>query len=335
MRLNNDGLGENEGVKVSSKLVIALLLTLMLSAFAITFAQPLSISDAQNSVNNAYKSLVDAYNSGADVNKLIVTLNQAINLISQAQTLASSDLQQAQTLAAKAQVIAQNVTAQATAAKLNGPPINPIVVAISAVILVICGCLVYFFGPKFLWNGWFNLRKNYHVKSQNASGKSKGLTITWEEVCAVILGITVIIALVATVPYFLPKNSSEQFSELGILGPNMKLGDYPTQVVAGQPVSLFVYVGNQMSQPMYYDVMIKLGDNNTSVDPAPIAPIQEFSNVVPDNGTWTFPVNVTLTQTGLNQRILVELWIYNQTINQMQYNDRYGQVWLNVTAPAT
>ena len=327
--------GDNEGMKVSSKIVLALLLMLMLSSIAITFAQPISVTDAQNSVYSAYKSVVDAYNAGADVSKLTVLLNQAINLTSQAQALASVNPQQSQTLASQAQGIAENVTAQATAAKLNGPAISPLVVTTLAVVLVVCGCLVYIYGPGLLWKGWFRFRRNYRVAIKKSPGKGKGLAIAWEEVCAVILGVTVIIALVATVPFFLPRGSSEQFSEPRCLGPNMQLGDYPSQVVAGQPVSLYVYVGNQVNEPMYYDVMIKLGDNNTVTDPAPIAAVQQFSSVVPYNGTWVFPVNVTLTQAGLNQRILFELWIYNSTLSQLQYNQRWGQVWLNVTAPAT
>ena len=322
-------------MKVSSRLCIALLLTLMLSGFAIASVQAVSVREAQDSVENAYKILVDAYNSGADVNKLIDLLNQAINLTVQAHNLASSNPQQSQALASQAQSVAENVTTQALSAKLNGASANVIGAAILAAILVICGFLVYFFGPKFLWKAWFKLRKNYHVTTKSGTGKSKGLAITWEQVCAAILGLTIIIALVATVPFFLPKSSSEQFSELGVLGPNMKIGDYPKQVVAGQPASFFVYVGNQMGQPMYYEVMVKLGDNHTATNPAPIDPVQVFIRVVPFNGTWTFPLNVTLTQVGLNKRILFELWIYNQTLSQMQYTERWGQVWLNVTAPAT
>ena len=322
--------GDDEGMKVSSKIVLAMLLMLMLSAIAITFAQPISVGDAQTSVYTAYNALVNAYNAGADISKLTVLLNQAINLTSQAQALASANPQQSQTLASQAQGKAENVTTQAAAAKLNGPAISPLVVAVLAAVLVVCGCVVYVYGPGLLWKGWFRFRKNYHVAIKKTPGKSKGLAITWEEVCAVILGITVIIALVATVPFFLPRGSSEQFSELGVLGPNMQLGDYPSQVVAGQPVSLYVYVGNQMNEPMYYDVMIKLGDNNTVTDPAPITAIQQFSSVVPCNGTWTFPVNVTLMQAGLNQRILFELWIYNSSISQLQYNQRWGEFGLTL-----
>ncbi len=115
----------------------------------------------------------------------------------------------------------------------------------------------------------------------------------------------------------------------------MKLGDYPHQVVASDTVNLYCYVGNQMGSPIYYTIMVKLGNNDTAVNPAPIAPIQQFSQILPNNQTWTFPVNVTLTQPGLNQRIIFELYLYNQTLNQNQYQQTWGQIWLNVTAPAT
>jgi uncharacterized membrane protein len=149
------------------------------------------------------------------------------------------------------------------------------------------------------------------------------------------LGITIIVAFISVSGFLLPRSQGEQFSELGILGPNMKLGDYPSQIVASETVHLYTYVGNQMGTPMYYTVMIKLGNNDTTVNPAPITPIQQFSQVISNNQTWTFPVDITLTKPGVNQRIIFELWIYNQTINQNQYHDRWGQIWLNVTSPAT
>lgn len=309
---------------------------MLIAPIAIVFAQQTTINDAQNSIFSAYNNVVNAYNSGADISQLIVQLNQAINLTTQAQSLSSSNLQQAQVLASQAQAIAQNVTSQALAAKNSGNILlGPVTLGVSAAALIFGGCLVYFFGPKLFWQAWLKLRKNYRVRTKSAPIKFKGLAVSAEQVCAVILGITVVIALIATVPYFLPKNTGEQFSELGVLGPNMQLGDYPSEVVAGQPVNLFVYVGNQMGIPIYYDVMVKLGDNNTVTDPAPVTSVTQYSNILPVNGTWTFPVSVSLAHPGLNQRIIFELWIYNQTINQLQFNERWGQVWLNVTAPAS
>ena len=115
----------------------------------------------------------------------------------------------------------------------------------------------------------------------------------------------------------------------------MQLGDYPSEIVAGQSVNLYVYVGNHMAQPMYYDVMVKVGDNTTTVDPAALTPVKQFEGVLPDNGTWIFPTIITFPKAGVNQRIIFELWIYNGSVNLDQYNARWGQVWLNVTAPAT
>jgi predicted PurR-regulated permease PerM len=315
-------------------LAIIILFPILFSAVTVTYAQSTIVDDAQNSVHDAYTALVDAYNAGANINQLTEELNQAINLTSQAQALLNSDPQQAQDLAAQAQAIAQNVTDQASAAKEAGLMDKPLVLAASVVALLVGGVAVYFFGPKLFWRVWFAVRKNYHIKSRTSNSQNKSLVITGEQVCAVILGIAIIIAFFAAASYFMPR-TSEQFSELGVLGPNMQLADYPSEIVVRETVNLYVYVGNQMGKPMYYDVMVKLGDNNTTVDPASVAPIQEFYGVVPNNGTWIFPVDVTLTQPGLNQRIIFELWIYNETLNQNQYHERWGQIWLNVTAPAT
>jgi hypothetical protein len=322
-------------MRISSKIAIFLLIPILLLPVAIANAQQTIIGSAQNAIYDAYNNLVSAYNSGADINKLINQLNQAINLTSQAQALNDSNPQQAEVLATQAQGVAQNVTAQALATKNVSGLLGPATVAVLAAALIAAGCLVYLFGPRLFWRTWLKLRKDYRVKAKNGASKFKGLAVSAEQVCAVILGITIIIALVATAPFFLPKNTGEQFSELGILGPNMQLGDYPSAVVAGQPVNLYVYVGNQMGQPIYYNIMVKLGNNNTITDPAPVIPVAQYSSILPSNGTWTFPVSLTITQPGLNQRIIFELWMYNQTLNQMQYNNRWGQVWLNVTAPAS
>ena len=62
---------------------------------------------------------------------------------------------------------------------------------------------------------------------------------------------------------------------------------------------------------------------------------QRFQQVLAVNQTWTYPVEVTMNEPGVNQRLIFELWIYNQTTSQFQYHERWGQIWLNVTAPAT
>jgi uncharacterized membrane protein len=321
---------------MSTKIILfGIWLVLLVSVTAVVHAQQPSVNDAQNSLHNAYKAVLDAYNAGADTNQPIEQLNQAINLTSQAQQLINTDPQQAETLVNQAQTIAQNITQQATTAKQSASNILPIIAIATAAALIAAGIITYSFGPKVLWKIWFKLRKNYRVKSKNPQTKNNTLVITADQLCAIVLGITVVVAFFSVSGFLLPKNQGEQFSELGVLGPNMKLGDYPSQIVASETIHLYGYVGNQMGEPMYYTVLVKLGNNDTAINPAPITPIQQFSQVIPNNQTWTFPVDITLTKSGVNQRIIFELWTYNQTINQNQYHDRWGQIWLNVTAPAT
>ena len=321
-------------MRLSKLLALFLTLSVFMSATALVHGQNSAVDNAQVVVHDAYKALVEADNAGSDTSKLIDQLNLAVNLTSQAQALINSDPQEAQVLALQAQALAQNVTAQASTAK-GEELVQPIVIGASVAALLAGGIIAYIFGPKVFWTVWVNLRKNYRVRIKNSITQNKGLIITAEQVFAVILGVTIIIAFFAVSQFILPKGTGEQFSELGVLGPNMKLGDYPSTIVAGDTVNLNVYVGNQMGKPIYYIVMVKLGDNGTSVNPAPIDPVWQFAKVLPNNGTWAFPVNMTLTRAGINQRIIFELWLFNVTSNQNQYDDRWGQVWLNVTAPAS
>ncbi len=315
-------------------LVLFLSLSVFLSAIALSYSQTTTVDDAQAAVHAAYKALVKAYSEGRDISQLTDQLNLALNYTTQAQALDNTDPQQAQDLASQAQMLAQNVTAQAPHISEDALFEQHLILGASAAGLIVGGVLVYLLGPKVFWKTWLKLRKNYRVKTQNLAAKNKGLVITIEHVCVLILAVALILAFLATSQFFLPTNNGEAFSELGILGPNMTLGDYPSQIVAGASVNLNVYVGNQMGRPMYYTIMIKLGNNETTVDPASVAPLQQYARIVPSNGTWTFPVHVALNQAGANQRIIFELWMYNETLNQNQYHQRWGQIWLNVTAPA-
>lgn len=328
--------GTERAMKTTGKLlIISLLFLIMVPAIALANGQSRTLNSVQEATDNAYTAILIASTAGANTNQLIQQLNQAINLAAQAQQLETINPQQAQILLEQAQSIVQNVTQQAITAEQSVSNVMPIISVAIAAALIATGILVYAFGPKFLWKIWFSFRKNYRVKTNNSQIDKKPLVVTAEQLCAIVLGITIIIAFFSVSFVLLPKNQGERFSELGVLGPNMKLGDYPHQVIAGDTVSLFCYLGNQMGNPMYYTVMVKVGNNDTVVNPAAIEPIQQFSQVISNNQSWTFPVNLTLTQTGFNQRIIFELYAFNQTLNQNQYQERWAQIWLNVTAPAT
>ncbi|MGE5555604.1 MAG: DUF1616 domain-containing protein [Methanocella sp.] len=323
-------------MKNRSAITIAIIFTVIIASTASTaYGQSTQVANAESATINAYNAITEAHQAGADTTQLIEQLNTALNLTSQAKQAQTNNPQEAETLANQAIEIAQNVTQQAHTAQQTAENTLPIAAITTASALVVAGIAIYFLGPKIYWNIWLKLRKNYRLNTKKTSPNKNALVITAEQICAIALAITVILALISVSGLILPTNRGEQFSELGILGPNMKLGDYPSKIVSSETIHLYGYVGNQMGQPMYYTVMVKLGDNNTAVNPANTDSINQYSQVLDSNQSWTFPIDLTLTKVGDNQRVLFELWIYNQTINQNQYHERWGQIWLNVTSPAT
>lgn len=145
--------------------------------------------------------------------------------------------------------------------------------------------------------------------------------------------ITLLLLFVALQP-IIPQ-TNEKFSELGILGPGKTISNYPTRVVAGQPVALYCYVGNHEGEVELYKVLVKVVNNTTlalSNSTAVNAPvIVSYSQAVGDNQSWVFPVSLTLETTGLNMRIVFELWAFNSTTSSFTYLGLWNQLFVNVT----
>lgn len=320
---------------VNKVLFIGCCLVVVLAFAAVSTAEQSDLDSVPTAINTCYNAILDAYNSGVDTTAQIEQLNQALNITSQAQQVANTDPQLSHDLDAQTQALAENATQQAINAKEAASTSLPIISIASISAVIVIGVLAYLFGPRLLLHTWFRFRRNYRVKIQASKANDKAIVITPQQLCAVFLGITVLLAAILVYQDFIPKSKGEQFSELGILGPNMKLGDYPSEVVSSETVHLNAYVGNQMGQPMFYTVQVKLGDNNTAINPSNLTSIKQYQQVLPSNGTWTFPVDITLNKVGDNQRLIFELWAYNSTTNMNQYHERWGQVWVNVTAPAS
>ncbi|MCW4025647.1 MAG: DUF1616 domain-containing protein [Candidatus Bathyarchaeota archaeon] len=314
-------------------LLVAYLIVLVLTPSFVWAQSNLEVT--QNSITDAYNAIVKATATGADTSHLISQLNQAINLTEQSKKIASSDPQQAAIYLNQAHLLTQNVTQQANAADQSTLSILPILPVVAAILVIAVGVIVYFFGPKFFWASWLHLRRNYRVNFKKINGASKAdLIVTFEQVCAVFLVLTILIAAVSVSGLF-TNEQGEPFSELGILGSNLQLEDYPSEIIVGQTVHFYGYVGNRMGQPQYYTVMVKLGNNDTQVNPAAVTSIQQYSQVLAHNQSWIFPIDISLTTVGDSQRIIFELWLYNATTQQTQYHQRWGQLWLNIVAPAS
>jgi len=142
-----------------------------------------------------------------------------------------------------------------------------------------------------------------------------------------------ILAVLAAVYPILPSNN-EPFSELGVLGPGQKIGGYPTSVAVGQTFTLYVYVGNHEGEANYYQVLVKEGNQATVISnstSASLPPVLTDSLVLGDNSSTIFPVGLSMSTAGLDQRLIFELWMFNSTSSSFGYTGLFDQIWLNVT----
>jgi len=148
------------------------------------------------------------------------------------------------------------------------------------------------------------------------------------------LAVVTILAVLAAVYPILPANG-EPFSELGVLGPGQMIGGYPTSVAVGEPINLYVYVGNHEGVASYYQVLVKEGNQATVVSnstAANLPPVLTYSLVLGDNSSTTFPVSLSMSTAGLDQRLIFELWMFNSTSSSFGYTGLWNDIWLNVTA---
>ena len=135
-------------------------------------------------------------------------------------------------------------------------------------------------------------------------------------------------------PIVLGDRVVEPFSELGLLGPEMKLGDYPQEVSVDESFDLYLYLGNHMGELSYYRVYAKLGDNLLNVsDLVPYGGmiVEDYEYVLVDDANATLPISLSLGEAGLNRRLVFGLHRFDGS--DFVYDGIWVQLWLNVTAP--
>ena len=116
----------------------------------------------------------------------------------------------------------------------------------------------------------------------------------------------------------------------------MKIEDYPQKLLVNENFTLYIYVGNHEGSVIYYRVLIKLGNrssfiNETTPMDAPV--IEEYEKILMHNETWIHPIELSIGEPGVNLRLVFEMWIYDEPLNDYKYHGRWNQIWLNVTAP--
>ncbi len=154
------------------------------------------------------------------------------------------------------------------------------------------------------------------------------------EVLAVLAAIVVVSSVFAGVQLLAGDRVVEPFSELGLLGPEGRIGGYPRSVPAGVPFRLNVYVGNREGRSMYYRVLVKVGTREKAPNataPLDAEPVAEVRAVLVHGSSKTVPVELAIAEPAANTRLVFELWAYDEEAGGFRYRGLWNQLWINVT----
>lgn len=155
-----------------------------------------------------------------------------------------------------------------------------------------------------------------------------------EDLKTVIVGLLLVMAGFTVFQAFFSDRVVEPFSELGILGPEMKIGDYPRELEVGEDFDLYLYLGNHMGSVEYYRVYVKLGSREVNVsdtEPYEAPVLTSYEAVLMDESNMTMPITLSIPESGVNKRLVFEMHRYSLGEHGFVYHERWNQLWLNVT----
>ncbi len=156
-----------------------------------------------------------------------------------------------------------------------------------------------------------------------------------DKVKAVLLAVVIVMGIMTAGQYWLEHRVVGPFSELGVLGSDQMIGDYPSTVTAGQNVTLYGYIGNHQGGVTYYDLRVKLGNSTTVVNETTwvdVPSVADFRAVLRDGQNSTFPLVLSFSQPANGTKIIFELWEFDASSGSFLYAGLWGQILLNVTA---
>jgi uncharacterized membrane protein len=193
----------------------------------------------------------------------------------------------------------------------------------------------------------------------------------YEVLILIITAIAALIVASPALQRLLVYPQTEYFTELWLLGPSHMAEDMPYNITKNVDYKIFLGVSNQLGECAYYEVQAKFRNQNQSGPDSfnhtesSLSPIAKYTFTVDNGKSFEFPVNVTfnyeidqlLPQMNLNNitvndatydmgnlavpwdsgknaylgNLFFELYLYNSTLGDFHYNQRYVSLWVNLS----
>ncbi len=306
-----------KGTNLNTACRAILVLVLMLTPIALYAQSPL------DELGTTYLSIVEANRAGANTTPLTSQLNEIIDsALNKGKQLNPEHLAEIREEAARLANLARREAFWSSLTLVLALGASALLVAVAYYSLIVKGRI---------WRIWLMIRGKHLLRVRREKTNRSSMLLD-DEVKAVLAAILVVVIAFATAQYLSAVKVTEPFSELGLLGRNMKLADYPSNLTVGEPALVYIYVGNHMGRPMFYRVEAKLGNESSPVDPSPLSPFWTHYLLLEHNSSTVIPLHFSVNQTG-TYRLIVELWAYNETVRGFQYHKRWVHLWINVSNP--
>lgn len=181
-----------------------------------------------------------------------------------------------------------------------------------------------------------------------------------------IIVVAATVALFAASPslsQLLASTQTDHFTELSLLGPNHDTKTYPYSIKSGQSFTLYLNIDNHLGSTGYYMVRVKFRDqtgsapNSFDKTSSSMPSLWDIKAVVDNDKSLEIPLTITLiygspstlsgiringslvgtsiaisnSSDGYFGNLFFELWLFNDTTQAYEYNQRYVGIWLNLT----
>ena len=271
----------------------------------------------QPSALTAYEYIVELSRLGVNTTLLVDELNKAIILedsgqVGNATSIVSGLIAKAQSLMPSARL---------------WYVVSLIVKVVVVVVIMALIIMLYIKRRELIGSIWLRVRGDNRVR-EGGPGRPRTFIFN-EEVAAVALSL-VIILIAFLAAQSIVSGYTQPFSAIGLLGPGGKIGGYPTTVIVGQPINLYLYVYNHMGVPTWFVVRVFVTNNTVVQPPLNETPLMVFQRVLMNNESWIEPLTLSINSTG-TYRIICELWMYSPSNLTLTYTGNYVQLWVNVT----
>jgi len=348
--------------KLITQVLCLLIVTLIILPYSLPSAQADgsdTIASAKNTLNMCYTHAKEAEATGANITRLQETLNDAGLLLSKAELAnAQNDIASATNYANQAQSMLSDFVYRANAI-VDTTSHQQQTAFLYNIVGLIVGAFVIIGSSVVLWI--------YLTKKAS----NKQLSIKRFKVLFFVVPLILMLLVASPVLqhfFVLPQN--DRFTEFWILGPEQRAENYPHDIVKNAEYQVFLGIHNNLGSVGYYMVQVKLldpsiaGPDTFKRTSSSMPALYNFNVFVAAEQNVQLPMDFSFDYSLIdfecyfNSLILgdekinlegyssmqdsisgeyygylvFELWLYEDSINQFLYHERYLSVRLNMTA---